>query len=170
MKRLLIVGAGGHGQVVKETVDALGKFERIEFLDDVNPKAIGKLEEMEKFRDHFDCIFPAVGNNELRRKIMENAKKLNYEVPVLVHPTAYVSPSAKLGEGTIVEAMAVIHTKAVVKEGCIIAIGTLIDHEAEIEKYTYISYGTTVKANAKVGQLLTIPSGIIVTKEELQNG
>ena len=109
MKRLLIVGAGGHGQVVKETVDALGKFERIEFLDDVNPKAIGKLEEMEKFRDHFDCIFPAVGNNELRRKIMENAKKLNDEVPVLVHPTAYVSPSAKLGEGTIVEAMAVIH-------------------------------------------------------------
>lgn len=63
-----------------------------------------------------------------------------------------------------------IHTKAVVKEGCIIAIGTLIDHEAVIEKYTYISCGTTVKANAKVGQLLTIPSGIIVTKEELQNG
>lgn len=84
MKSLLIVGAGGHGQVVKETVDALGKFERIEFLDDVNPMAIGKLEEMEKFREHFDCIFPAVGNNELRRKIMENAKKLNYEVPVLI--------------------------------------------------------------------------------------
>ena len=42
-----------------------------------------------------------------------------------------------------------------------IAIGALIDHEALIEKYTYISCGTIVKANAKVGQLLTIPSGII---------
>lgn len=167
MKSLLIVGAGGHGKVVKETADALGKFERIEFLDDVNPKAIGKLEEMEKFQDQFDCIFPAVGNNELRRKIMENAKKMDYEVPILVHPTAYVSPSAKLGNGTIVEAMAVIHTKAVVEEGCIIAIGALVDHEALIEKYTYISCGTIVKANAKVGQLLTIPSGIIVTKEEM---
>ena len=57
-------------------------------------------------------------------------KKMNYEVPVLVHPTAYVSPSATLGNGTIVEAMAVIHTKAVVEEGCIIAIGALVDHEA----------------------------------------
>lgn len=167
MKNLLIVGAGGHGKVVKEIADALGKFERIEFLDDVNPKAIGKIEEMGQFRNEFDCIFPAVGNNEFRRKIMENAKKMNYEVPVLVHPTAYVSPSAKLGNGTIVEAMAVIHTKAVVEEGCIIAIGALIDHEALIEKYTYIRCGTIVKANAKVGQLLTIPSGIIVTKEEM---
>lgn len=167
MKNLLIVGAGGHGKVVKEIADALEKFEKIEFLDDVNPKAIGKIEEMGQFRNEFDCIFPAVGNNEFRRKIMENAKKMNYEVPVLVHPTAYVSPSATLGNGTIVEAMAVIHTKAVVEEGCIIAIGALIDHEALIEKYTYISCGTIVKANAKVGQLLTIPSGIIVTKEEM---
>ena len=62
-----------------------------------------------------------------------------------------------------------IHTKAVVEEGCIIAIGALVDHEALIEKYTYINCGTIVKANAKVGQLLTIPSEIIVTKEEMKN-
>jgi len=37
-KNLLILGAGGHGRVVKETAEAMGLFNSIDFLDD-NPES-----------------------------------------------------------------------------------------------------------------------------------
>lgn len=47
MKSLLIVGAGGHGQVVKKIAQDLG-YERIDFIDDHNSHAIGKIKDFEK--------------------------------------------------------------------------------------------------------------------------
>ena len=52
MKNLLILGAGGHGHVVAETARAMWDpegnpvYDRIDFLDDLKPEAIGKLNEM----------------------------------------------------------------------------------------------------------------------------
>jgi FlaA1/EpsC-like NDP-sugar epimerase len=37
MKRLLIVGAGGHGRSVAEAVLAAGKYELVGFVDDSAP-------------------------------------------------------------------------------------------------------------------------------------
>ena len=42
---LLILGAGGHGRVVKETAVAMGNFDRVDFLDDHSELAIGKCED-----------------------------------------------------------------------------------------------------------------------------
>ena len=64
MKSLLIIGAGGHGQVVKEIAQDLG-YERIDFIDDHNSRAIGKIKDLENFKEYQNA-FVGIGNNKLR--------------------------------------------------------------------------------------------------------
>lgn len=115
--KLLILGAGGHGKVVKEVaesiVDSSGKcvYEQIEFLDDKNKEAIGKIEDIEKFVGEFDHAFVGIGNNKLRGKLINRLERAGYKIPVLIHPTAYVSRSAEIRKGTVIE------PKAIVKAG-----------------------------------------------------
>lgn len=50
-----------------------------------------------------------IGNNQLKANYMAEALRLGYEVPVLIHPTAYVSKGAFVGAGTIVEPKALVN-------------------------------------------------------------
>ena len=91
---LLIFGAGGHGHVVKETAEAMGVFEMIAFLDD-NPASqfsIGLLGEGINFVHEFPYAFIAIGNNTTRMSWLEQAKTAGFQLPVLIHPAAVISP------------------------------------------------------------------------------
>ena len=43
MKNLLIIGAGQYGMVAKEIAESMKCFEKIDFVDDVYPSAVGKI-------------------------------------------------------------------------------------------------------------------------------
>ena len=43
MKNLLIIGAGQYGMVAKEIAESMKCFEKIDFVDDVYPSAVGKM-------------------------------------------------------------------------------------------------------------------------------
>ena len=43
MQNLLILGAGQYGMVAKEIAESMRKYDHIDFLDDNNPIAVGKL-------------------------------------------------------------------------------------------------------------------------------
>lgn len=147
MKNLLILGAGGHGHVVAETAramtDAEGNplYDKISFLDDLKPEAIGKLGEMPLFKQEYQEVFPAVGNYEQRLEMYVKAKRFGFAVPVLIHPEAYVSPSATIGEGTVILPKAVVHTEAIVGKSCILSIGSLVDFNCVLEDGTYLKSG-----------------------------
>ena len=61
-KRLLILGAGGHGRVVREValslLDIGGKpaYETVDFLDDNSEKAVGKMSSLEKFKNEYQDV------------------------------------------------------------------------------------------------------------------
>lgn len=91
-KRLLILGAGGYGQLVRETAEAMGIFTQIAFLDDCNPLALGTYSEYRHFCNDFDCAFVAIGAPGVRSHWIDAVKAAGYALPPLVHPHAYVSP------------------------------------------------------------------------------
>lgn len=102
MKTLLIIGAGGHGRVVGEIAEACGY--SVAYLDDQSGnKVVGTILELEKFKDQFGFYFVGIGNNTTRQLLLERLEKLGLEIPSLIHPTAYVSPTASIGAGTVVE-------------------------------------------------------------------
>lgn len=162
---LLIIGAGGHGRVVREAAEALKIYNKIDFLDDNSELAIGKFEEYEKVIDEYKYAFVALGNPELRSIWFEKLSKL-YSIPTIIHPTAYVSPSAQIGTGCYVGAKAVINTRVVIKNGCIIGIGALIDHDSVVEEYSYINTGAIVKAGSKVDRFTKVDEGKVYFRQK----
>lgn len=162
MKKLLIVGAGGHGKVVKEVAEASGQYEKIDFLDDNSEDAIGKINELEKFKDEYDSAFVGIGNNQFRMESIEKIKAMGYEIPVLIHPTAYISKSANIGVGTVVEPKALVNTNTKIGEGCIISVGAIIDHDVALEDGVHANAGAIVKAGAQIDSLTKLEAGQIV--------
>jgi len=165
MDNLLIIGAGGHGRVVKETAEAMGCFEKIDFLDDNSEIAIGKCKDFKQYINEYTYAFVAFGNNELRIKWVVDLLQAGFSLPVLIHHTAYVSPSAEIGQGSIVCAKAVINTNAGIEKGCIISIGALVEHDSNIGEYSHINTGAIVKAGCRVDRLKKVDAGVIYSGE-----
>ena len=162
MKTLLIIGAGGHGQVVKEIAIACG-YNSIDFLDDKIPDAVGKLNDAPFLAPNYDGVFVAIGNNALRRDISEKMERFEgINIITLVHPTAYVSLSAIVGKGTVVEPKAVINAHSRIGEGCIISVGAIVDHDSSIGFYSHINAGGICMAGSKVDALTKVSAGEVI--------
>ena len=141
---LLILGAGSHGREVRELAESLRVFRKIAFLDDARPGVLGPCRDLGRYLSAYPVAIPAVGDHVLRMRWMGELVQAGFILPVLIHPSAVVSPSAELGYGTVVCARAVIGSGAHVGCGCIISCGAAIDRGAEIPVGTHIQCGQTV--------------------------
>ena len=161
---LLILGAGQYGMVVKEIADSTKLYSKIAFLDDANPIAIGKLSEFAKFKNEYTCAIVAIGNSELRLKLLTELKSCGFELPVIAHKTAYVSPSTTIECGCVIEPMSVIQTDVKIGRGCLISAGAIINHNAVIEEGCHIDCGTIVGARGNVSKGTTTSYGAVISE------
>lgn len=131
-RNLLIVGVGIYGVVAKEIAESMNCFEKIGFVDD-NAKStpdgisvIGTTDDLAALSCRYDSAIVAIGNPQARLaliKKIEEETMLN--VAILISPRAYVSTTAQIMKGSIIEPMAVVHTGAVISVGCIISAGAM---------------------------------------------
>lgn len=161
MKRLVIIGASGHGKVVADIAVKNG-YKEIVFLDDNESikecagfQVIGKIAEAEYLDD--DKIV-AIGNAKIRKKIQN---KLNGLV-TLIHPEAIISRRVKIGIGTVVMAGAVINSDVEIGNGCIINTGSSVDHDCKLGDYVHISVGAHVAGTVEIGNGTWIGAGATV--------
>ena len=161
--KLIILGAGGFGRTVADVARQLGRYEEVCHLDDkpgegvVGPLAAftGDLSETTEF-------FVAFGNNALRLEWLKRIKAAGGRLATLIHPMAYVSPTATVECGSIVMPMAVVNTAVHIGHGCIINCGCIIDHNCVIEKGCHICLGAIVKAENRIAALSKIEAGCII--------
>ena len=165
MRKLLILGAGGYGQTVYDLAQQLGRYDKIGFLDDRKPGVLGKCAEFVLFADEDTEVYPAFGSNETRLFWLEQLENAGIPIPTLIHPRAYVSPTASIGAGTVILPMAVVNTNVRVENGCIVNIGALIDHDCVLETGVHLAPGAIVKAGNRITAGRKIESG-----EVIQNG
>ena len=163
MKSLLILGAGQFGQVTKEIAEAVG-YERIDFLDDASKIAIGKLSEYKNFLEYGEAIV-AIDDILLRMAYLEKLKLAGFTIPVLIHPSAYVSPSVTIGEGTVVKPEANIHTGCVIGRGCIVSMAANINHHTRVGDFCHIACNSTVMQNTDIETCMNTISGQLHFKE-----
>lgn len=147
---LLILGAGSHGQEVMELARSLPVFRRAAFLDDRKPGALGPCRDLSRWAEEWPCAVAAVGDWTVRRRWLEELAGAGFVLPVLIHPSATVSPSAEIGYGTVVCARAVIGPGARIGRGCIISGGAAIDRDAEVPEGTHIVCGQAVAAGQRI--------------------
>ena len=167
-KKLVIIGASGHGKVVADIALKLQKYEKIVFLDDnENAKecmgfpVIGKSSDAEQYIDNGDFIV-AIGNAKIRKRVTGQLMKLGANITTLIHPAAVVGSEVVIGEGTVVMAGAVVNPDSTIGKGCIINTCASIDHDCKLEDYVHISVGAHVCGTVEVGERTWIGAGVTV--------
>ncbi len=161
MNTLLIIGAGTFSTEVDELARLEG-YTDIAFLDDKATSAIGTMQDIGKVRDRFDTAIVALGNNENRKRYHLLLKEYGYHIPILIHPTAYVSPDAQLSPGCIIRTHAVVSRYVKLGDGVIVNIGALIDHHCEIGAFSHIMMGAVIRGNAKIRELSWVKANEVV--------
>lgn len=147
---LLILGAGSHGQEVRELAESLRVFQKIAFLDDASPEAIGPCRGLERYVGEYPIAIAAVGDQSLRMRWMGDLARAGFVLPVLIHPGAMVSASARIGCGTVVCAQVTVSAGAEIGRGCIISSGATIDRDVKVSDGTYVGCGQVVTSNIQV--------------------
>jgi len=169
MNSLLILGAGGHGKVVADTA-AAGQWEKVAFLDDRHPSlktvldwpVLGSIKDAEQFLQEYDGFCVAIGNNNLRTKLLKLYLDQGFSAPCLVHPTAYISPSAALSPGCVVFAQGVVNPGTHVGAGSIINTGASVDHDCALGEGVHLCPGVRLAGEVSVGQQTTLGTSVAV--------
>ena len=164
-KNLLILGAGQYGCVAKEIAESMNFFERIDFLDDHNEIAVGKIAEYEKFKFEYFYAIVAIGNPIVRLDLIQKLEKASFEIATLISSTAYISPSAQIMQGSIIEPMATVQANSIISKGVLISSGAVIRHNAYIEDGCHCDCNTVIMSNVKVPAMTKISCGEIYTAE-----
>ena len=149
-KNLLILGAGQFGFMVKEIAESMNCFEKIDFLDDSNEIAIGKLNDYEKFVCEYRYAIVAIGNPEIRLSYIQKLEEACFVIAIIVSPMAYIAPSAQLMKGTIVEPMAVVQANSTVAIGSIVSSGAIVRHNAFVGDACHLDCNAVVMSGSIV--------------------
>ncbi len=194
--KLLIIGAGCHGASVAEAAELSGAFEVVGFLDDALP--VGKavlngavfgaiigyisLDHLDRYRAACDQAIVAIGNNAVREKITQQLVDAGFDIATVIHPRAFVSPSAVVGSGSAVMAGAIVGTEARLGVGSIVNCGAVVDHHARVEDFghlgvnasmaggTRLGRGAWMQAGAALGYGVEIPAGFGLAPGEAVEG
>ena len=155
-KKVIIIGASGHGKVIadiiKNSSDSV-----VGFLDD-NPdiqgnvifdtkKVLGVIDEQEIAKYH-DCYFIiGIGNNKVRKTISKRFPKLKWYTAI--HPKAVIADGVDIGEGTAIMAGAVVNTGTKIGKHCIINTCSSVDHDNMLEDYVLSDVFCSTEPNSK---------------------
>lgn len=161
MKRLLIIGAGGHGRVAADIAKRIG-YQEIAFLDD-EPRegVIASTSQFIQFIDDSD-FFVAIGNSSTRESIQRNLMNANASVVTLIHPSAIIADGVKIGQGCLVSAGAIICVDAVIGDGTIVNTSASVDHDCVIENFVHIAVGAHVCGTVNIGSRTWVGAGATV--------
>jgi UDP-perosamine 4-acetyltransferase len=163
--RLVVVGTGGHARVVLSILQLHGKYEITGLVDRPGPQTtaaagemilghpvIGCWKQLKALRSHgVEIAALALGDAGEREMMQLDCQRMGYALPVLVHPTAFVDPSAVLGSGCQICAMGFVGPEAILGEGVIVNTGASVDHESRIGDFATLSPAVAVAGRCKIG-------------------
>lgn len=164
---IAIYGSGGHAKIVHEIL-TLNKHHVSFFLDD-NPKE-KTLNRLPIFKPNqapdFSKIIFAIGDNKARQSLF-NKYKNNTKVISVIHPNSIISPTAKIGIGTVICAGSVINADSTIGDNCIVNTSSSIDHDCIIMDHSHIAPGCHLAGNVTVetGGFLGIGTNVIPGKK-----
>lgn len=104
-------------------------------------------------------VIVSIGGNIVRKRVVE---KLSSEFGKAIHPSAVISSTVTIGEGTVVMQGAIIQADVKVGKHCIVNTGASVDHECIIGDFVHISPHSTLCGNVSVGEGTWIGAGTTI--------
>ncbi len=162
MKKVIIIGAGGHGKVVADIVKLNGD-KVYGFLDDKEAEVlpgftvIGSVNLINTLDNNGFYFFVAIGNNKIRQTIMESYPMVEWYTAI--HPSAVIADYTEIGTGTAVMANAVVNSGSKIGRGVIINTAATVDHDNIIRDFVHISPGAHLAGTVRIGERCWIGIG-----------
>jgi sugar O-acyltransferase (sialic acid O-acetyltransferase NeuD family) len=159
-QRIVIVGAGSQGAIVADILERAG-IPAIGFVDDTPGKnVLGKIDDLRTIAH--DAIIVAIGDNRLRRGLVE--RLANERLATAIHPFTSIAASARIGEGSMISAGAIVSPNAVIGRGVILNTKASVDHDSVVGDFAHISLGSTIGAKVHIGaETLIAPGATVVS-------
>lgn len=166
-KRLAILGAGGHARVVADAAEAAGwtvpgLFDREAPPGDHPWPVLGDADALFARAAEFDGAVVALGDNDRRLQATLDLAARGLALATVIHPTAWVSPRATLGGGTVILAQAVVGTGARLGRAVIVNTGAGVDHDCVLGDGVHVSPGARLAGGVTVGERGWIGVGAVV--------
>lgn len=169
MIKAVIAGAGGFGLEVLHIIRDIGDYDVVGFLDPQpkkkgptlgNVPILGGDNRLQQLREEgVSAIIVAIAASEVRQRLSQLALELDYHLPTLIHPRAYVASDVSLGYGTIVYPGAVIMPGCDLAEGVLVNAGATLGHEVKVDKYSSINPGANVAGKVIIGERVLVGIG-----------
>lgn len=167
-RKLLIIGASGHGKVVADIAMKMNQWDEIAFLDDdesidsiMGLSIIDTSKNMQLYIKEYE-VFVAIGDNQIRKKVYEQLIVLDATIPNLIHPNAVIGRNVYIDIGTVIMAGVVINSGTKISKGCIINTGATVDHDNDIADFVHISPGAHLAGTVSVGEGTWLGIGSII--------
>lgn len=168
MKKIILVGGGGHALSVLEMEPNHDLF--LGYCDcketpSMSIKYLGTDEDvLSKYSpEECDILHAVVYTNEvnlnLRSKLINKYKE--YKGATIVADTAVVTPNSKIGEGTVVMHKAVVN-HAIIGNHCVINTGVIVEHSVAVGDNVFLGTSAVVCGDAKIGNNVFIGAGCII--------
>ncbi len=160
MDEIILVGYGGHAKSVADCIERSGQYHIIGYTDQENRggryKYLGSDEVLPSYLER-GCIRLAMGigylgRGQLREELYRQLKGRGFLFPGIVDPSAVVSSSAQIGEGSFIGKNVVVNAEAVIGRMCIINTKAVVEHESIVEDFAHVAVGAVLCGQVRVGR------------------
>jgi UDP-perosamine 4-acetyltransferase len=125
----------------------------------------------------------SIGSGVARQRIADIIRSAGLALPTLIHPRAAVAPSATIGEGCFVGALAVVNSGAIVEDLALLSPTAFVGHHAvvgtaasmapgarmggrsSVGRRSFIGLGANVLPDRRVGDDVVIGAGSVVVRD-----
>ncbi len=171
--RILIYGSrpDGHAKVVLELIEALD-FECVGLIDDFPENRDRKLKRLKVLggkselaslaAERADALAFGFGEGAPRRELLATVAAAGLELPTLVHPSAIISRSARIGPGAQVMAGAQIGPDALIERAALVNTGAIVEHDVKVGAGVSVGPGATLAGRVIVNEDATVGAGAVV--------
>ena len=165
--RLLILGAGGHGKAVAEAAILSGSWKEVAFIDDRWPDLqhvfglpiLSNIEGLSTLGPQWTHGIPAVGHNIIRQKWLQIISDIGLQLVTVIHPSACVSPTANIGLGTTIMALAMVGVDVQIGRGSIINAHCAVDHDVILGEFSHLGVGVHLAGGVQIGSSAWLQAG-----------
>lgn len=172
--RIAIIGGGGHASDVLGVIESLGLQAEIGLLADTELD-LGRFERRgvtqwglisDLPRLAFTHYVMGIGYPKPRRDVQRRVAAATRPEPLtLVHPSAWVHPTARIGAGTVVLGGAMISALAAIGEHCVVHHNSAIGHDARLDDFATVLPGASISGDVTLGEASLVGSRAVVIEK-----
>lgn len=161
--KLVLIGAGGYCRGVLDSLLLLDSYEIVGITDPATPigtdvygisvlgtdDILPKLFESGVKKAHITV--GSVGNCSLRKKLVEMAENIGFELVTIIDPNAVLAKDVRLGKMVYIGKSATINSDVEIGNYCIINTGSIIEHGCRIGNFVHVAPGSVLVGDIHVG-------------------